>query len=78
MIYKKNLSSGKTFYEESKLKTSVDWKKNWEELGFFDKMKFFDFWFVIGVTANFFQLFGGIVGLLDELITTNLMIFGHK
>jgi hypothetical protein len=41
-------------------------------------MKFFDFWFVIGVTANFFQLFGGLVALLDELIITNLMIFGHK
>jgi hypothetical protein len=56
----------------------VDWKKNWEELGFFDKMKFFDFWFVSAVTANFFQLFGGIVALLDEVMRDKHMIFEHK
>jgi hypothetical protein len=78
MKYKQGLSSGKTQYEDSKLQTSVDWKKNWEELGFFDKMKFFDFWFVTAVTGNFFQVFGGIVAILSELFSTKLVIFNHK
>jgi hypothetical protein len=57
------------------LKTSVDWRKNWEDLGFFDKMKFFDFWFIVIVTGNFFQLLGALVAILDEIILTKLLIF---
>ena len=60
------------------MKTHVDWNKNWEELGFFDKMKFFDFWFLVIVTGNFFQLFGALVGMLDYFIITQLVIFRHK
>lgn len=65
MISKKDLANTKSSFGDSRLKSNVDWKKNWEELGFLDKMKFFDFWFVIIVTGNFFQLFGAMVALLD-------------
>lgn len=77
MIYKRSLTN-RSSIEESKLKANVNWKKNWDELGFFDKMKFFDFWFITTVTANFFQLFGALVAFLDELISTKLIIFEHK
>ena len=85
MIYKQN-SGGHGFENEinrssvgnQDLKADVDWKKNWEDLGFFDKMKFFDFWFIIIVTGNFFQLFGALVAFIDELIVTTLIIFEHK
>ena len=60
------------------MKTHVDWNKNWEELGFFEKMKFFDFWFMVIVTGNFFQLFGALVAIFDNFIFTELVIFRHK
>ena len=80
MIYKKNASRHEAPLEENakQLRATVDWRKNWEELGFFDKMKFFDFWFIVIVAGNFFQLFGALVATLDELITANLVIFEHK
>lgn len=78
MIYKRTVNSNKTELEDSKFKTNVDWKKNWEDLGFFDKMKFFDFWFATTVAGNFFQVFGALVAFLDEIISTNLIIFEHK
>ena len=85
MIYKKNVSQHEIKLEENKhsgnakqLRGTVDWRKNWEELGFFDKMKFFDFWFIVIVAGNFFQLFGALVASLDEIITANLVIFEHK
>jgi hypothetical protein len=31
-------------------------------------MKFFDFWFIIIVAGNFFQLFGALVAILDHFI----------
>lgn len=76
MIYKRTLSRGSV--DESKFKANVDWRKNWEQLGFFDKLKFFDFWFIITATGNFFQLFGALVAFLDQLIDVNLIIFSHK
>ena len=41
-------------------------------------MKFFDFWFIITVTGNFFQLFGALVASLDEILSANLIIFEQK
>jgi hypothetical protein len=75
MIYKKSVNSNKVDMDDSKFQTNVDWKKNWEDLGFFDKMKFFDFWFATTVAGNFFQVFGALVAFLDEIISTNLIIF---
>lgn len=68
MAYKKEIQGHSTIIEESKMKTHVDWNKDWEDLGFFDKMKFFDFWFVVIVTGNFFQLFGALVAIFDYFI----------
>lgn len=70
MIYKRSiprrrLDEAKSSEIDSKLKANVDWKKDWEELGFFDKLKFFDFWFIVIVTGNFFQLFGALVATFD-------------
>lgn len=56
----------------------TQWQKNWEELGFLDKLKFFDFWFLVIVAANFFQIFGGFVSLLEVVIEERLAIFEHK
>lgn len=63
---------------ESRFKSHSNWEKNWEELGFFDKLKFFDFWFIVIVAGNFFQVFGAVVSLLEELITADIAIFEHK
>ena len=49
---------------QSRFKGHTNWQKNWEELGFLDKLKFFDFWFLVIVTGNFFQIFGAFVALL--------------
>lgn len=78
MAYKKEIQGHQTIIEESKMKTHVDWNKDWEDLGFFDKMKFFDFWFVVIVTGNFFQLFGALVAIFDYFIIAELVIFRHK
>ena len=77
MIYKKTiLSESKHEIKEEKLKGgNLDWRKNWDELGFFDKLQFFDFWFVLSVTGNFFQLFGSLVAFLDNIIKAKLLIF---
>src|ERR1700733_14549750 len=55
-----------------------DWKKSWEDLGFFDKLKFFDIWFIIGAGGNFFQIIGAIVAILNETIDQRLDIFDKK
>jgi hypothetical protein len=55
-----------------KFTTEIDWKKSWEELGFFDKMKFFDIWFLVSAGGNFFQLIGAIVAILNETIKARL------
>lgn len=44
-------------------------------MGFLDKLKFFDFWFAVIVAANFFQIFGAFVSLLEVLIEERLAIF---
>lgn len=49
----------------SRFKGHTEWQKNWEELGFLDKLKFFDFWFIVIVAGNFFQVFGALVALLE-------------
>jgi hypothetical protein len=48
----------------SRFRGHTEWQKNWEDLGFLDKLKFFDFWFVVIVAGNFFQIFGALVALL--------------
>lgn len=78
MMYKSAIGENESEIRQSKLTTSVDFRKNWEELGFFDKMKFFDFWFIVTVTGNFFQMFGAFVAILDDLISANFKIFQHK
>lgn len=73
MAYKKEMEGHQQEYSEiqdSRIKAHLDWNKNWEELGFFDKMKFFDFWFIVIVTGNFFQLFGALVAIFDYFIIT--------
>jgi prepilin signal peptidase PulO-like enzyme (type II secretory pathway) len=64
--------------ESSVITVGVDWHKTWEELGFFDKMKFFDIWFIIGVSGNFFQFIGAVVAILSESIDRRLGIFEKK
>ena len=59
----------------SRFKGHTHWEKNWEDLGFLDKLKFFDFWFAVIVAANFFQIFGAFVSLLEVLIEERLAIF---
>jgi hypothetical protein len=62
----------------SRITTHVDWEKNWEDLGFFEKMKFFDIWFMIGVGGNFFQFIGAVVSILSESINRRLDAFENK
>jgi hypothetical protein len=62
----------------SRLTTHIDWEKNLEDLGFFDKMKFFDIWFMIGVGGNFFQFIGAVVSILSESINRRLDVFEKK
>lgn len=64
--------------EGSTITMGVDWHKTWEELGFFDKMKFFDIWFMIGAGGNFFQFIGAVVAILSESIDRRLGIFEKK
>jgi hypothetical protein len=64
--------------ENSRFKSHNRWEKDWGELGFFDKLKFFDFWFLVIVTGNFFQIFGALVAILDHFIIEKLMIFENK
>lgn len=49
---------------QSRFRGHTEWQKNWEDLGFLDKLKFFDFWFIVIVAGNFFQIFGALVALL--------------
>jgi len=49
----------------SRFRGHTKWQKDWEDLGFLDKLRFFDFWFIVIVAANFFQLFGAFVALLE-------------
>lgn len=56
-------------------KGSLSIHKNWDELGFLDKAKFFDFWFIVTAAGNFLQFFGGFVAILDESISINFKIF---
>lgn len=58
--------------------SQVDWGKEWDELGFFDKLKFFDTWFIISVGGNFFQFIGAVTAILSELIDARLEIFEQK
>ena len=63
---------------QSRFKGHQHWDKNWEELDFLDKLKFFDFWFLIIVAGNFFQVFGAMVAMLEHFIEEKLAIFEHK
>lgn len=45
--------------------SQVDWGKQWDELGFFEKLKFFDIWFIISAGGNFFQFIGAITAILN-------------
>lgn len=57
------------------LENMLEFKKSWEELSFFDKLKFFDFWFVFSILGNFIQINGSIIAILFLLIKENLAIF---
>ena len=53
----------------------LDFKKTWEELSFFDKLKFFDFWFVVSIVGNFIQIIGCVLTILDQALEIELGIF---
>jgi len=57
------------------MENMLEFKKSWEELSFFDKLKFFDFWFVFSILGNFIQINGSIIAILFILIKDNLAIF---
>ena len=59
----------------SRFKGHHEWQKDWEDLDFLDKLKFFDFWFIVIVAANFFQIFGAVVSLLEMVTDEQLTIF---
>ena len=41
-------------------------RSNWENLGISEKLKFFNFWVMIAVAGNLFQIFGGILSILER------------
>ena len=61
--------------KKEKIEEFLEFKKNWEELGFFDKMKFFDFWFIFSIISNFIQINGSITSILYEVVRQKLKIF---
>lgn len=61
--------------EEEPLENLLEFKKSWEELSFFDKLKFFDFWFVFSILGNFIQINGSIIAILFIFVRTKLSIF---
>ena len=61
--------------QEEPMENMLEFKKSWEELSFFDKLKFFDFWFVFSILGNFIQINGSIIAILFLLIKDQLAIF---
>lgn len=61
--------------EEEPLENLLEFKKSWEDLSFFDKLKFFDFWFVFSILGNFIQINGSIIAILFIFVRTQLSIF---
>ena len=78
MIYKESVLTQSYHELKEQRLNEINWKKNWEELGFFEKMKFFDFWFTVSVAGHFFQLLGSLVSFLDDLVDYELVIFSYK
>ena len=60
---------------EEPLENMLEFKKSWEELSFFDKLKFFDFWFVFSILGNFIQINGSIIAILFISLKDPLAIF---
>lgn len=74
MSIKSSLASEQQNSEEP-LENMLEFKKSWEELSFFDKLKFFDFWFVFSILGNFIQINGSIIAILFILLKEKLAIF---
>lgn len=53
----------------------LEFKKSWEDLSFFDKLKFFDFWFIFSILGNFIQINGSIIAILFIALQDKLAIF---
>jgi len=72
-----SVDSANSFEENSEepLENMLEFKKSWEELSFFDKLKFFDFWFVFSILGNFIQINGSIIAILFILLKDPLAIF---
>lgn len=73
-----SMSSMTSFDEnnpEEPVENLLEFKKSWEELSFFDKLKFFDFWFVFSILGNFIQINGSIIAILFIVLRDQLAIF---
>lgn len=43
-----------------------DYRSAWENLGIAEKWEFFNYWVIISVVGNLFQIFAGLLSLIDE------------
>ena len=43
--------------------------KAWEQLRISDKLQFFNFWIIIAILGNLFQIFGGILSIINRSTT---------
>ena len=40
--------------EEENLEELLKFNRNWDEIGFFEKLQFFNMWFIVSIIGSFF------------------------
>ena len=48
------------------------YRSAWETLGLHEKLKFFNYWVILSVVGNLFQVFAGIITVVDENTIMNV------
>ncbi|KAL4456091.1 hypothetical protein ABPG74_014052 [Tetrahymena malaccensis] len=52
--------------------------KKWDDIGFFNKLKFFNLWIVVSIVGNIVQIIGCFIAILDTYMEQNLNVFMYK